>query len=243
MYVDVHAHIDVESFDRDRDLILSECEITVINAGVDIKSNLKTLELYKKYNNVIPAVGFHPEFVKDKLEEVDRCLELVDNVNIISEVGIDYFWIKEPEFRKKQLEILSKFLDRGERQRKPLIIHVRGGINDLINLLSSYKVNFVIHAFEGSPSVAQKIVELGGMISIPPVIVRDKYRQEVVKNIDLNYILTETDSPFLPPQKMERNKPCNVIFTVKKIAELKKIEEKEVIRQIHENFTKKILMK
>lgn len=81
------------------------------------------------------------------------------------------------------------------------------------------------------------------MISIPPVIVRDKYRQEVVKNIDLNYILTETDSPFLPPQKMERNKPCNVIFTVKKIAELKKIEEKEVIRQIHENFTKKILMK
>ena len=113
-------------------------------------------------------------------------------------------------------------------------------MNDFLNMISSYKVKFVIHAFEGNVKTANKVIELGGMISIPPVIVRDKQRQEVVKNIDLDYILTETDSPFLGPEKMSRNKPCNVVYTIRKISELKGVDEKEVIKKIEDNFKKLI---
>jgi len=240
MYVDSHAHIDTKEFDNDRDYIVNECEIIIVNAGIDIESNIKSLTLEKKYKNVIAAVGFHPEFVKDHLEQVEKCLELVDKAKIVSEIGLDYFWIKEQELRRKQIEILSLFLNKAEKQRKPAIIHVRGGMNDFLNMISSYKVKFVIHAFEGNVKTANKVIELGGMISIPPVLVRDKQRQEVVKNIDLDYILTETDSPFLGPEKMSRNKPCNVAYTIRKISELKGVDEKEVIKKIEDNFKKLI---
>jgi TatD DNase family protein len=240
MYVDSHAHIDTKEFDNDRDYVVNECEIIIVNAGIDIESNIKSLTLEKKYKNVIAAVGFHPEFVKDHLEQVEKCLELVDKAKIVSEIGLDYFWIKEQELRRKQIEILSLFLNKAEKQRKPAIIHVRGGMNDFLNMISSYKVKFVIHAFEGNVKTANKIIELGGMISIPPVLVRDKQRQEVVKNIDLDYILTETDSPFLGPEKMSRNKPCNVVYTIRKISELKGVDEKEVIKKIEDNFKKLI---
>jgi TatD DNase family protein len=240
MYVDSHAHIDTKEFDNDRDYIVNECEIIIVNAGIDIESNIKSFTLEKKYKNVIAAVGFHPEFVKDHLEQVEKCLELVDKAKIVSEIGLDYFWIKEQELRRKQIEILSLFLNKAEKQRKPAIIHVRGGMNDFLNMISSYKVKFVIHAFEGNVKTANKVIELGGMISIPPVLVRDKQRQEVVKNIDLDYILTETDSPFLGPEKMSRNKPCNVVYTIRKISELKGVDEKEVIKKIEDNFKKLI---
>ena len=240
MYVDSHAHIDTKEFDNDRDYIVNECEIIIVNAGIDIESNIKSLTLEKKYKNVIAAVGFHPEFVKDHLQQVEKCLELVDKAKIVSEIGLDYFWIKEQELRRKQIEILSLFLNKAEKQRKPAIIHVRGGMNDFLNMISSYKVKFVIHAFEGNVKTANKVIELGGMISIPPVLVRDKQRQEVVKNIDLDYILTETDSPFLGPEKMSRNKPCNVVYTIRKISELKGVDEKEVIKKIEDNFKKLI---
>ena len=242
MYIDAHAHIDTKDFDQDRDTIVNECEIVIVNAGVDLESNLKSLELEKKYKNVIAAVGFHPEFIKDKENEIDKCLELTKEAKIISEIGLDYYWIKDEELRKKQREVLSLFLEKAEKDKKTAIIHVRGGMKDLLSILPSFKINFVIHAFEGSVKDANKIIDMGGLISFPPVLIRDKFRQEIVKHIDLDYIMTETDSPFLGPEKYSRNKPCNVALTVKKISELKKIDEKEVIEKIEKNFKKKVLL-
>ncbi|ADB87981.1 TatD family hydrolase [Saccharolobus islandicus] len=237
MLVDSHAHIDVGDFDADRDFIVNECEILIVNAGVDLQSNLKTLKLARKYNNIIPAIGFHPEFVKDKINEVDKCVELTRYANIISEVGLDYFWIKENELKRKQIEILERFLQIAEIEEKPVIIHIRGGMKDFLEMITSFrKVKFIIHSFEGSIKIADKVIELGGLISIPPIIVRDKDRQRVVKEIPLDFILTETDSPFMGPEKMSRNKPCNVKFAIKQISQLKRVEEDEVEEKIYKNF-------
>jgi len=236
MLVDAHAHIDVKDFDNDREEVLEKCNIVVVNAGVDLESNLKSLELEKKYSNVIAAVGFHPEFIKDKINEVDKCLQLTREVRIISEIGLDYFWIKEEELRRKQKEVLSEFLEIAEKERKATLIHVRGGFSDLISMLTSYKVKFAIHGFEGSIKSANKVIDLGGLISIPPILIRDKNRQEVVKNVDIQYLLTETDSPFMGPERMKRNEPCNVKLTIEKIAELKGMEKEEVEEKILNNF-------
>jgi TatD DNase family protein len=237
MLLDVHAHIDTKDFDSDREIVITRCNILIINAGVDLNSNLITLNLSRKYKNIWPAIGFHPEFI-EKAHEVDDCLKLIENAKVISEVGLDYYWVKDYKLRAKQKEVLEKFLTVAEKYGKPVILHNRGGLRDLLLMLPSFKIKFVIHAYEGSVKDAMKIIELGGLLSFPPVIVRDKYRLQVIREIPVEYILTETDSPFLGPEKGKRNEPCNVVFALRKIAEIKNIKENELEEIILKNFKK-----
>ncbi|AWR94707.2 TatD family hydrolase [Acidianus brierleyi] len=237
MLTDIHAHLHTKDFDLDRDKVINKCEIVIVEAGVDLESDLKVLELSRKYSNILPAIGFHPEYI-EKSEEVEKILKLLDQAKAISEVGLDYYWIKDQNLKKKEIEILKIFLKEGEKRKLPIIIHSRGGNKDLINLLPSYKIKFVLHAYEGSTKDAQKFIDMGGYISIPPILLRDKNRQEIVKCVPLESIVTETDSPFMGYEKNQRNEPCNVSFTIKKISEIKKIEEKEIEKKIEENFKK-----
>ncbi|MCY0859045.1 MAG: TatD family hydrolase [Sulfolobaceae archaeon] len=236
MLVDCHAHIDTDDFDNDRDEVVKKCNIIIVNAGVDYNSSLKSIDLANKYTNVIPAVGLHPEFIGEKEKELPLILELISKVKIISEVGLDYYWIKDSSLRKRQIEVLQKFFEIGEKEGKPLIVHIRGGMKDLLQLISSYKLKLVVHAFEGSVKDAKRIIDYGGYISIPPIVVRDKQRQEIVKNVELSNLLTETDSPFMGAKKGERNEPCNVRLAIQKIAELKGLSEEEVENVIYNNF-------
>lgn len=238
MLVDIHAHLDTIEFENKIDEILNKCNILVVNAGVDYKSDINTLKLSQKYKQILPAIGFHPEYIEKFDEEKDKILKLIPNAIAISEVGLDYYWIKNQDLRKKQIEVLKIFLEISEKTKKAIILHVRGGMNELLQLLNSYKVTFVIHAFEGSVKDANKVIELGGYISIPPVIIRDKYRQKVVESIDLEYLVTETDSPFLGPEKGKINEPCNVKLALEKISEIKKTEISEVEEKIEKNFRK-----
>jgi len=234
---DIHAHLHTKDFDLDRDKVINKCEIVIVEAGVDLESDLKVLDLSRKYSNILPAIGFHPEYI-EKNKEVEKILKLLDQAKAISEVGLDYYWIKDEKLRRKEIEILKIFLEEGEKRKLPIIIHSRGGNKDLINLLPSYKIKFVLHAYEGSTKDAQRFVDIGGYISIPPILLRDKNRQEIVKSIPLESIVTETDSPFMGYERNQRNEPCNVLFTIKKISEIKRIEEKEIEKKIEENFKK-----
>ncbi|QKQ99647.1 TatD family hydrolase [Metallosphaera tengchongensis] len=235
MLIDSHAHVDVKDFDPDRDLVLSKCQITVVNAGVDLKSNLLSIEMSKVYRNVIPAVGLHPEYVERADQELEETLRLIDLVPLISEVGLDFFWIKEEPLRAKQIQVLNRFMEVGEKQGKALIIHSRGGLKKIMEMVSSYKVRFAIHAFEGSVKDAKRIEEMGGFISVPPILVRDKGRMEVVRNVSEDSLLTETDSPFMGPDRT-RNEPCNVKITLQRISEIKGINLIELEEKIENNF-------
>ncbi len=239
MLVDLHSHIDTEDFERDREEVLKRCEILVVNAGVDLESDMRTLELSDRFPNVIPAVGLHPENInyEDPMTDLEKIIPLVDRAQLISEVGLDYYWIKDQDKRKFQRKVLETFLSLGERKKKPLVIHIRGGMKDFLDVISSFKVTFDVHAYEGSVRDAEKLIDKGGYISVPPVIIRDSQRQNVVRSIDRERVITETDSPFLGPTR-ERNEPCNVRLTLDKLADLWKIDVKEVEEQILLNFNK-----
>ncbi|MGC9106446.1 MAG: TatD family hydrolase [Thermoprotei archaeon] len=234
MLFDGHAHLDSEQFKGNVRDIASECNVLIVNASVDLRSSLNTLKLASELDNVFPAIGFHPEFV-ERSQEVPQVLELVEYAVEVSEVGLDYYWIKDDVLRKKEIEVLSAFLERAERLSLPVVIHSRGGNKDLLNILPSYRITFAIHAFEGSLKHANAIVDLGGFISFPPIIVRDRSRADIAKSVDLSHILTETDSPFMGAEKGEINRPCNVIKAVKKIAELKGLPPEEVEAIIERN--------
>lgn len=242
MLVDIHAHLDTKEFENRIDEVITKCNIIVINAGVDYESDVNTLKLSQKYKQILPAIGFHPEYIEKFDNEKDKILQLIQNAVAISEVGIDYFWIKDQNLRRKQIDVLKIFLEISEKTRKSVILHVRGGMKDLLDLLESYKVIFVIHAFEGSIKDAKRVIDLGGYISVPPIIVRDKYRQKIVEWIDEEYLLTETDSPFLGPDRSKVNEPCNVALALQKISEIKRKDPKEVEEKIEKNFQKIIKM-
>ncbi|PVU73565.1 hydrolase TatD [Sulfolobales archaeon SCGC AB-777_J03] len=234
MLFDGHAHIDSEEFKGKVEDVINECNIIVFNASVDFDSSIKTLELASRVDNLFPALGFHPEFVK-KSDEVPKVLDLLDFALEVSEVGLDYYWIKDRNLMMKEIKILKNFLEQAEKRNLPVVLHSRGGNRDLLDLLPSYKVRFAIHAFEGSTKHARAFVDLGGYISVPPILVRDKVRAEAVKAVDLAYLLTETDSPFMGSEKGEVNRPCNVIKAIQKIAEIKGMKTEDVEAEIEKN--------
>ncbi|WP_373468920.1 TatD family hydrolase [Acidianus infernus] len=237
MLIDIHAHLNSDELKGKIDEILSKCSIKIINAGVDLDSDIETLELARKYKDIIyPAIGFHPEYIEKAEKEVDKILPLIDKAIAISEVGLDYYWIKDEKLRKKEIEVLSAFLEIGEKSRKPVILHIRGGMNDFLQLISSYKLTFIIHAFEGSIKIARKILDLGGYLSFPPIIVRDKLRRQIAKEVPIDRLFTETDSPFLGPEKGKMNEPCNVNITLDELSIIKGLSKDEIEKQIEKNF-------
>ncbi|MCY0873632.1 TatD family deoxyribonuclease [Acidianus infernus] len=237
MLIDIHAHLNSDELKDKIDEILSKCSIKIINAGVDLDSDIETLELARKYKDIIyPAIGFHPEYIEKAEKEVDKILPLIDKAIAISEVGLDYYWIKDEKLRKKEIEVLSAFLEIGEKSRKPVILHIRGGMNDFLQLVSSYKLTFIIHAFEGSIKIARKILDLGGYLSFPPIIVRDKLRRQIAKEVPIDRLFTETDSPFLGPEKGKMNEPCNVNITLDELSIIKGLSKDEIEKQIEKNF-------
>ncbi|ARM75720.1 TatD family hydrolase [Acidianus manzaensis] len=238
MLIDIHAHLDSKEFENKVDETINKCKIIIINAGVDYKSDLASIELSKKFPQILPAVGLHPEYINRFDQEINQIIPLFNTAVAISEVGLDYFWIKDQTLRKKQIEAMKFFLEYSEKIKKSIIIHVRGGMKDLLQLLPSYHITFVIHAFEGSIKDAKKIIDLGGYISVPPIVIRDKYRQKIIENTDLDYLVTETDSPFLGPEKTKINEPCNVSLTLQKISEIKNIPVNEIEDKIEKNFKK-----
>ncbi len=118
-------------------------------------------------------------------------------------------------------------MELGERQNKALIIHSRGGLKEILDMVSRFHVRFAIHGYEGSIKDALKIADMGGFISFPPIIVRDKGRAEIAKTVHEDSILTETDSPFMGPDR-SRNEPCNVRLTIGKLSELRKTNSEEI---------------
>ncbi|BCU67360.1 TatD family hydrolase [Sulfolobales archaeon HS-7] len=210
IYIDVHTHL----FTNDEVSKINKCRILAINAGVDYETDLRVLYHYINNENLIPALGIHPENISNVIT-VQKSLELIPLFELpISEVGLDYFWIKDRELRKKQIEILEKILEIADKGSRPVILHIRGGMSDFINVIRSYNVKFAIHAYEGSLKDALKVVEIGGYISFPPVILRDKNRQYIMKNIPIDRILTETDSPYLSFEKGRKGEPCDVKYTI-----------------------------
>ena len=241
-YIDVHAHISEEIFDKDRDEILKECEendIFVINCGGTPEANRKSLKLLK-YKNVNLNLGIYPiqaGEMRDK-EFFDELKFIEENKNEIvgiGEVGLDFYWIKDEEKRQLEIERFKEIVWLANRLKLPLNVHSRNAEKETIAILSKMAhVPVNLHAFGGNVKLAKLGSAEGFYFSIPPNIVINKARQKLVKELPIERLLTETDSPYLGPTR-ERNDPRNVPLVVEKIAEIKKIDVEEIRKQILRN--------
>ena len=259
MFVDVHCHLDSYMFDKDRDEVIKRAkDVTIVSAGINPESNRYVLELRKKHKNVVCSLGIYPkealEFEKKGYEvpvdyaeyEIDRELEWIEaqikekNAIAIGEIGLDFVNLKDkPELAKKDEELFIRQLRLAKKYKLPVIVHTRKAEERVLEILENESMKkVVLHAFGGKKSLLQKIKENGWTCSIPPLLLRSSHFEMIVKELPITQLLTETDSPYLGLERGERNEPKNVKETVKKIAEIKGINEDEAEMIIYNNFIK-----
>lgn len=232
--IDTHAHILSEFYD-DIDELIEELKskniIKVINCADSIETSKEVLNIYNKYERyLLPAVGIHPENIDNSnLKTIENIIK-EHKVFAIGEIGLDYHY--NDENKDEQKEYFIKQLDLALKYDLPVIIHIREAMQECFDILKTRKNKGIIHCFSGSVEMAREYIKLGYKLGIGGVLTfKNSKLYEVIEKIDLKDIVLETDSPFLSPEPFrgKKNKPCNVLYVAKRIAEIKNISLEEVI--------------
>ena len=236
MFVDTHCHISYEDYDNIDELIMniknSKVEKIIVN-GTDMKSNLFVLELVRKYDIVYGALGFHPteldDFSYDYLDWLDKNIGN-DKIVALGEIGLDYHY--ENTDKEKQIDVLKRQLDIAVKHNKPIIFHCRDAIGDTYDILKKYNLKGTMHAYSGSLDMALKFIKLGYCLGVGGVVTFKNAKNivEVIKNVDLKYIVLETDAPYLTPEpyRGKKNNSSYIPLIAEKVASIKGISSLDV---------------
>ncbi len=246
MFIDTHTHLDFNKYDKDREVVIQRAIknniMAIITIGTDIPSSEKAIELAEKYATVFAAVGIHPsDCTNTTYKDLERIESLCSHEKVIAigEVGLDYYHMNAS--KSQQWEVLLKQIELAVKLNKPLIIHNRESHNDIYDIIATSnaaKVGGVFHSFSGDLDFLDKILSINFHISFTGNITFKKSNKDsLVKEVPVNQLLLETDSPFLAPTPMrgKRNEPAFLVHTAERIARIKELPVKEVGRITSEN--------
>ena len=231
--IDTHAHYDDSRICGIIPEVFKNGVDKIITCATNFDDAEKVLELCEQYDNLYAAVGVYPhetiKYMWDK--ERLKSLAMHKKVVAIGEIGLDYYYDDSP--RKTQLEWLENQLSLANELGLPVTFHDRDAHGDTMNMLRKFKPKGAVHCFSGSVQTARETVALGMYIGVGGVLTFKNARvlPQVVEDIPLSRILLETDAPYMSPVPM-RGKPNRsdyMIYTAKKIAEIKKITVDEVV--------------
>ncbi len=237
MLIDTHCHLNSDEpniEDIIKDIFKNNIAKIIVN-GYDLVSNQKAILLAEKYPSIYVAVGYHPsvanKITNQELEILNKLL-LHPKVIAVGEIGLDYHYTKDNQ--KQQLNLLDKQLKLAVNHHLPVIIHNREATNDLYSLLKKYKVKGVCHCFNASLEIANKFIKRGFLLGIGGIITfKNNKLKEVIKKIPLEYIVLETDSPYLTPVPFRGrpNSPKYLPYIAEAIAEIKGLNYDEIAKQ------------
>lgn len=240
MLIDSHAHLDDRRFDLDRDTLIKKLKNEnidiVINPGADLKTSIKAVELSKKYDNIYAAVGIHPHDVKyideNTIYELEK-LSKNDKVIAIGEIGLDYYYDNSP--RELQKKWFREQIKLAKKLNLPIIVHDRDAHKDTFDIIKEEQdgsLSGVLHCYSGGVELAKEFIKLGFYISFagPLTFKNAKTPKEVAKEIPIDKILIETDSPYLTPHpyRGKRNNPTYVYYVAEMLAQVKNMTFKEI---------------
>ena len=224
MLIDSHLHLVNEDYNIDKVIKRANDNGVkyLIVSGSDRVDNFLNIELLSNYDNIFFSVGFHPDCAgKVGDEDFSRLEKLILNKKVVAigEIGLDYFHDKSN--KDSQKELFVRQLEIAEKYDLPVVIHTRDAFLDTYNILKEHNVRGVIHCFSGSLEVALKYIDLGFYLGIGGVVTfKNSNLKEVVKQIRLDNVIFETDSPYLSPFRGKKNEPCNVKVICDYVADL-----------------------
>lgn len=247
--VDTHCHINYLDVDEIESVIQRALNVGVKKIfipNVDSSSVQPMLEVCNKYKNIcFPLIGLHPTSVKSDFEK-----ELKDIFNhydksvfyAVGEIGLDFY--HDRTFINEQLYVLKKQIDFALNEDLAVNIHVRNSFNEVLKLLKEYKnqkFKGIFHCYSGNVIQAHEVIKMGFSLGIGGVVTyKNSGMAEVVKEIDLENIVLETDSPWLTPVPFrgQKNEPSFILNIAQKVAEIKNISVEQVAYQTTVNAEK-----
>ncbi|MCH8032799.1 MAG: YchF/TatD family DNA exonuclease [Bacteroidetes bacterium] len=242
MFIDTHSHLFYPNFEDDLDEVIQRARDSgvdfILVPATDLATAKEVIILTEKYDMIYGAVGIHPHDSKDwdpsLLNEIES-LASHKKIVAIGEIGLDYFYDYSP--KEKQIEAFKSQIDLALKLNLPVIVHNRDSDKDMMEIINSYcgsglKAQF--HCFNGSLNDAKELTHMGYMISFTGNITFKKADElrEVLKNIRIDQLLLETDSPFLTPVPFrgKRNEPAYVNYIAEQVAEAHALSMEEVGR-------------
>lgn len=242
MLIDTHCHLFSEYYDNIDEVVMRAKSVGVgmlIVNGIDRRTNEEVLELVKKYDIVYGALGIQPENTENVVEDDFRFIEEHindDKIVAIGEIGLDYHYDID---RDKQKEVFKRQLNIAKKYSKPVIVHSRDCIQETYDILKMYSVRGIMHCYSGSVEMAREFCKIGFYLGIGGIVTFKNAVKliEVIKNTDMEYIVLETDSPYLSPEpyRGKINEPFNVSVILQKICEVKGLDYKEACGITTEN--------
>ena len=257
MYVDSHAHLDMEQFDADREQVIQRAldagikTVVAIGSGTGPGSLDCGIRLAEKYPLIYASIGIHPHEARLATEDDFKELEqLAKRPKVIAwgEIGLDYFYDHSP--RELQQQVFLRQMELARAAKLPIVIHCRpsdGSENawdDCLNLIgenwAASGLGGILHCFTGTDLHAKRALAMGFMISFAGNITFPKAQpiRDAAKNIPLDRLLIETDAPFLAPlpHRGKRNEPAFVKETAKKLGEIRGLSGEEIGAKTSDNF-------
>lgn len=246
--INTHSHVNMLK-ELSVEQAVKNCKdenITIIVPSYDDKSIFEVDELVKKYDNIYGYVGVFPEEVKcfsDKtLLDMENIIKNNPKIIGVGEVGLDYYWDKS--FVELQKEVFIKQIEFANEMNLPLNIHCREAFGDTLDILKKYNKNStaIMHCYSGSLDFAKECIKLGIYIAIGGVVTfKNAIKvKEVAQNIPLEYLLLETDDPYLTPVPFrgKENQPAYIKYVAQEIANQRGISTDEVANAATQNALK-----
>ena len=249
MIFETHAHYDDKAFEEDQDEMIRQLPEAgvgvVVNCGAAPESSRTTVELTKKYPHVYAAVGVHPSEIakmEDDFFDWMRSMASWEKTVAIGEIGLDYYWDKEPQVQAKQRELFGQQIEIARETGLPIIVHSRDAAADTLEVMKEHhaeEIPGVIHCFSYSKEIALEFIKMGYYIGVGGVVTFKNAKKliETVETISLTQILLETDCPYMAPEpyRGKRNSSLYLPYVIEKIAALKGVTTQEVERVTEEN--------
>ena len=249
--IDSHAHVDVSDFDADREAMLDRARLAgvrtllAIGNGPEVEKLGAAVPYAERYGWIYAAMGIHPHEARHATEahyeELDR-LARHSRVIAWGEIGLDYHYDHSP--RDVQAQVFLRQLKQARGAKLPVIIHCREAWPDCLKILEEHwrssGLGGIFHCFTGSLEEARLGMEMGFLVSFAANVTYPKAQnlRDAAREIPLDRLLVETDSPFLAPQTQRgrRNEPANVAEVARSIGNVRNLPADEVACATSENF-------
>ena len=257
IFVDSHAHLEMEQFDADREQMLARAREAGIEAIVALGSGTGPgsldcgIQLAEKHDFIYATIGIHPHEARLASDaDFEEMVQLAKRPKVIAwgEIGLDYFYDHSP--REVQQQVFLKQLNLAQSAKLPIVIHCRPSDNsddawhDCLKLLHEHwaasGLGGILHCFTGTWAHAAQALDMGFMISFAGNVTFPKAQQirQAAKQVPLDRMLIETDSPFLAPvpHRGKRNEPSFVKEVARQVGELRGLSTEDVGLQTANNF-------
>ena len=244
--IDTHCHIDEEAFDADREEVIARQQESgverMIVPGVNAASIETVMQVCRAHPGYCyPALGLHPEDVKDDWQEQLTIVEqaIRDHRNelvAIGEIGLDYYWDKT--YKEEQQEVLRLQMELAKELDLPVILHNREATEDIMRIVKEVGGRGVFHCFNGSRETAQQILDMGFYLGIGGVLTfKNSKLAEKLDVVPLERIVLETDAPYMAPvpHRGERNESRFMIHVAERLAQVYNCSVEHIIEVTNAN--------